>query len=186
MTLPNTAAFLVASAALAWLSRRSLLRPLTHGFYRFLAWEAMLALLCLNWRRWFVQPLAPRQLLSWLLLCLSALLVAWGALLLRRARDEGASARPDETGLLEFERTTRLATTGIYRYIRHPLYASLLFLTWGIYLKRPTAGGTLLGVAATLFLYVTARLDERECRRHFGEAYADYVARTRMFVPYLF
>ncbi|MFH7319628.1 hypothetical protein ACHHRT_03330 [Desulfurivibrio sp. D14AmB] len=41
--------FLLASAFFAWVSRRALLNPRAHGFYRFWAWEFILALLLLAW-----------------------------------------------------------------------------------------------------------------------------------------
>jgi protein-S-isoprenylcysteine O-methyltransferase Ste14 len=49
------------------------------------------------------------------------------------------------------EKTTILVTTGAYRYIRHPLYSSLLFLAWGIFFKAPSWPGGLLALAATFF-----------------------------------
>jgi protein-S-isoprenylcysteine O-methyltransferase Ste14 len=39
--------------------------------------------------------------------------------------------RNEET-LYQFERTTELVDKGIFKYIRHPLYSSLLFLTCSI------------------------------------------------------
>jgi protein-S-isoprenylcysteine O-methyltransferase Ste14 len=74
----------------------------------------------------------------------------------------------------------------MYRYIRHPLYRSLLFLTWGAFVKLPTGFGALLASAATGFLPATAAADEAECLRFFGAEYAEYRKRTRRFVPFLF
>ncbi len=42
--------------------------PGSHGFYRFFAWELLLALFVLNVRKWFYRPFTPHQLVSWLLL----------------------------------------------------------------------------------------------------------------------
>jgi protein-S-isoprenylcysteine O-methyltransferase Ste14 len=180
----ETILFLIASLGLIWVSRLSLRRPASHGFYRFFAWELLLALLCLNLRRWFYQPFAPHQLLSWLLLAASLFLVLQGVDLLRRrgAPDE----RRDEASLLGIEKTTVLVTSGAYAYIRHPLYSSLLFLGWGIFFKSPSWLGGLLALAATLFLILTARAEEAENLRYFGLAYAEYRGRTKMFLPYLF
>ena len=33
--------------------------------------------------------------------------------------------------------------------------------------------------------FVTALREEQECLAHFGEAYQDYMRRTRRFVPFL-
>jgi len=178
--------FVLVSGGLALLSRHSLARPRSHGFYRFLAWELLLVLVLLNWRFWFVQPFAPRQLASWVLLCGSIPLALAGARLLARRGATHGGARGEEPELFRFERTTSLVTDGIYRYIRHPLYASLLALVWGTALKRPAAAALLLGLGATILLTVTAKLDEAECRRYFGEDYVRYMAHSRMFVPFLF
>jgi protein-S-isoprenylcysteine O-methyltransferase Ste14 len=93
--------------------------------------------------------------------------------------------REAEPSLLAFEKTTQLVTTGIYRYIRHPLYSSLLLLAWGIFFKAPSfAGGTLAALAA-IFLVYTAKADERECVQFFGEEYLEYMKRTKRFIPFI-
>jgi protein-S-isoprenylcysteine O-methyltransferase Ste14 len=67
------------------------------------------------------------------------------------------------------------------------LYASLLYLAWGVYLKQPTSLlGCGLALLASGFLWLTARADEEECKGFFGQAYLDYMKRTRMFIPFLF
>ena len=38
---------------------------------------------------------------------------------------------------LAFENTVKLVEVGLYRFIRHPMYASLLLLAWGAFLKHP-------------------------------------------------
>ena len=76
-------------------------------------------------------------------------------------------------------------TTGIYRDIRHPLYASLLLLAWGAFLKAPAQrAGVLAGVASAL-LCVTAAIEERENIDYFGPAYEAYMRRARRFVPFV-
>ena len=94
--------------------------------------------------------------------------------------------RRGDASLLAFEKTSTLVTTGIYHYIRHPLYSSLLILAWGVFFKDPSWPGTLLALAATVTLIATAMADEAECTRFFGPAYTDYMKKTRMFVPFLF
>ena len=176
--------FVVLSAALVYLSRASLSRPRSHGFYRFFAWEATLLLILLNINVWFNTPLAWHQLISWLLLIISIYPVVHGMYLLR------AIGRPDnnraETELMGFEKTTMLVTKGVYRYIRHPLYSSLFFLTWGVFFKDPSWWGGLLALAATIFLTATAKTEEGENIRFFGPVYQTYMQQTKMFVPFIF
>jgi protein-S-isoprenylcysteine O-methyltransferase Ste14 len=184
MLVVKVVVFLVATSGLAYVSRASLLAPRSHGFYRFFAWEVILALILLNVDAWFRDPLSWHQIISWCLLLVSLFLVLHGVHLLRQI------GRPDEqrddAGLVGFERTTTLVTVGAYRYIRHPLYSSLLFFAWGVFFKVPGWVGVLLALAATLFLVATARIEEAENVRFFGPDYEAYRKQTKMFVPYLF
>ena len=176
--------FLVASARIAWLSRSSLRDPRSHGFYRFFAWEAILALVLMNLDHWFAAPFSLHQMLSWPLLIISLFLIIGGVRLFRKVGklDEGR----DSPSLIGIEKTTALVTVGLYRTIRHPFYSSLLFLAWGVFFKRPSWAGFLLAAAATVLLVVTARIEETENILFFGEEYRGYMQRTRMFIPFVF
>jgi protein-S-isoprenylcysteine O-methyltransferase Ste14 len=178
-------AFIVASAGIIYISRASLRVPRSHGFYRFFAWEFIVALFLVNVDIWFYAPFIWHQLVSWFLLLVSLVPLVFGVRSLV-SQGKPVAHRELESQLLAFEKTSSLVTTGIYRYIRHPLYSSLLFLTWGIFFKAPAWPGMLLALAATLFLVATARADEVECIRFFGPTYQDYMKRTKRFVPFLF
>lgn len=177
--------FAVGSMGLAYVSRRSLLRPRSHGFYRFFVWELMLALLLLNMPVWFADWLSWHQVISWFLLvaCIVPLVFGLRALSGLGRPDQTQRAEPE---LLGFERTTQLVTDGVYRYIRHPLYSSLFLFNWGIFFKGPSRLGLGLALGATLLLVLTARMDEAECVDCFGMEYRLYMQHTRMFIPYIF
>ena len=98
--------FLLLSLVIAILSRKSLKAPKSHGFYRFFAWEAILALFLLNLNVWFVQPFSWHQLLSWPLLIASAFLVIHGVLLLKQIGKPKAQSAADVR--FDFEKTTTL------------------------------------------------------------------------------
>jgi protein-S-isoprenylcysteine O-methyltransferase Ste14 len=176
--------FVVGSAGIVYVSRASLRAPRSHGFYRFVAWELILALFLLDVEVWFLDPLAPHQLVSWPLLVISIAPLVLGVHALR-AGGKPADVREGDPSLLAFEKTTALVTTGIYGYVRHPLYSSLLFLTWGIYFKSPSPLGLALAAATTLFLVATALADEAECMSYFGPPYQEYMRRTKRFVPFV-
>jgi protein-S-isoprenylcysteine O-methyltransferase Ste14 len=174
----------LGSVILVYISRASLRVPRSHGFYRFFAWEAILALFLLNVDFWFRNPFVWYQIIAWMLLfgCIVPLVFGVQAL---RGRGKPISNREGDPSLLAFEKTTALVTTGIYRYIRHPLYSSLLLLVWGIFFKLPSLFGGILVILATVFLVLTAKADEAECTKFFGPAYQDYMKKTRMFIPFL-
>ena len=181
--------FVVGSAVIVYVSRASLRGARSHGFYRFFAWEAILALTLLNLDVWFRDPFSWHQIISWPLLVIAAFLVIHGVQLLQEIGKPNAqrnNARRDDGAKLELEKTTALVTVGAYRYIRHPLYSSLLFLAWGVFFKNPTWFGGVLALMATVFLVATAKIEEAENTRFFGSAYLAYMKQTKMFVPFLF
>lgn len=177
--------FVVVSSLLVYISRDSLRAPRSHGFYRFFAWEFILALFLLNVDVWFRDPCSWHQLISWFLLVLSIIPLVFGIHALR-TRGKPTQQRNSEPQLLAFEKTSTLVTTGIYHYIRHPLYSSLLMLAWGIFFKTPSGLGLFLALGATVFLVFSARADEAECIRFFGSEYQEYMKKTRMFLPYIY
>lgn len=176
--------FVLGSLILAWLSRAALRQPRAHGFARFFAWEAILALLVLNGPVWFDDRFAPHQLISWVLLYTSIGVLIAGLYLLRRVGRPG-QARADAE-LFAFEKTSTLVTVGIFKYIRHPMYSSLLLLAWGVFFKQPGLVGLLCAIAATLCLWLTAQRDEQECLAYFGDDYRRYMQRSKRFIPFVF
>ncbi len=175
--------FILISIFFVVMSRRTLCNPMSHGFYRFFAFESILALVLLNIPFWMINPFAPTQLLSWILLSFSIFLVFRGLHLLRKLG--GHKARKDSTETFSFEDTAVLVTDGIYKYVRHPMYSSLLFLAWGAYLKDISLYSTIAVSFATTALIATAKNEERGNISYFGSAYEDYITKTKMFIPYL-
>lgn len=186
--VPRLLLFLALSAGWAFLSWASLTSPRSHGFYRFFALECILALVLLNFesfRQWFGDPFSIRQLVSWFLLVGSGVLAALGLRLLHTLGRADSQERVGEP-LIGFEKTTQLVTTGIYKFIRHPLYSSLLLLTWGVFFKNPSWIGGGLAAGATVLLVATAKVEEKENTRFFGPDYRTYMLNTKLFIPFLF
>lgn len=166
------------------LSWRSLFSTSNHGFYRFFSWECILWLLVSNFQFWFEDPFGIKQIISWTLLIVSIYYVVAGIILMKNV---GKAVKSKEReALFQFEKTTELIDRGIFKYIRHPLYGSLILLTWGIYLKHVTIPLLLVALTSTVFLYLTALYDEKECIGYFGDKYSDYMKRSKMFMPFVF
>lgn len=175
--------FIALSIPVIYLSKRSLFDINSHGFPRFFAFECIIVLLMANYRFWFVNPFSLMQIFSWLLLLISVYMLIAGAVLLKKSGKP--SGEREDDSLYSFEKTTELVTTGIYKYIRHPLYSSLFYLTWGIYLKHPTILMTLVALLASVLLYMTSVRDEKECIAYFGDRYREYMKVTKRFVPFI-
>jgi protein-S-isoprenylcysteine O-methyltransferase Ste14 len=177
--------FVLLTLLLGYISRASLRDQRSHGFYRFFAWEAILAIILLNLNVWISNWLAWYQIISWFLLIVCILPLVLG---IHHLRSRGLPDKEKrlEPPLLGFERTTVLVTSGVYHFIRHPLYSSLLLLNWGVFFKLPSLPGILLAIAATFFLILTSKADEAECIRTFGRQYQDYMKTTKMFIPLIY
>lgn len=176
-------ALIAGTAVLAYISRASLRHPKSHGFYRFFAWELMLIIVVMNMDGWYYSPPTLDQDISGILMELSLLFAIVSYLSLRRfgRQDESRNDIP----LLEFEKTTVLVTYGLYGYIRHPMYNSLILLDWGLFFKRMSWPSGLIAFLACLFLVLAALAEELENTRFFGEKYREYMRRTKRFVPFL-
>jgi protein-S-isoprenylcysteine O-methyltransferase Ste14 len=177
--------FVALSAGLMYLSRASLLAPRSHGFYRFLAWESILSLFFLNFEQWLHDPFSVRQLVSWFLLVASLVPLALGVHQLRTLGRPDTQRRGN-VPLLGIEKTTQLVTTGVFKYIRHPLYSSLFLLAWGLFFKDPSFAGGFLALGATAFLLAMVKVEEEENVRYFGPAYQAYMRQTKIFIPFFF
>lgn len=146
-----------------------------HGIARFFAFESIFILVILNIKVWFREPFSWHQVISWILLISSIYPGLAGYLLLKR------KGRPEKS----FENTTMLVKSGIYRYIRHPLYCSLLLLGTGVMFKDPGTAQIIIGVINIVAIFLTARIEEKEMTAKFGDQYMDYMKQSKMFIPYL-
>jgi len=146
-----------------------------HGIVRFFAFESVFILVLLNAKVWFINPFSPNQLISWVLLLLSIYVVVTGYLLLK------SKGKPDSN----FENTSRLVKSGIYRYIRHPLYLSIFLLGTGIMLKDPGKLQLILAAVNLVAVYFTASIEEGEMIAKFGDEYRIYMTESKMFIPFI-
>ncbi len=106
---------------------------------------------------------------------LAFFLMIWARVTFGR-RSLHATASPTEGGLVK---------TGPYRYVRHPIYAAALFITWaGVFgnLSVVNVGFGLLTLAGAL---VRIHCEETLVRVRYPE-YNEYVKRTRRLIPFVF
>jgi Putative protein-S-isoprenylcysteine methyltransferase len=147
-------------------------------FYRFFVFEFLLILILVNSSYWLHKPFSGFHIISWGLLIISLLLVLPGFYLLIRAGKPASSAN--------IETTTTLVTTGVYKYVRHPLYSSLIFLGAGCLMKNPSLLAVSLFAVTAVFIYATALSEEKENLLKFGDDYAVYIKKSRMLIPFLY
>lgn len=174
---------LIGTLIITAVSRQSISQPGTHGYYRFFAWEFMLLLYVLNMPVWDKDIDSMHQQFAGVLFILSLFMFIFGILQLR------FFGKPDNTRddvpMVYFEKTTVLVKSGIYRYIRHPLYGSLFFLCWGFFCKDPSIIGSGIAIGTSVCLMFSARAEEAECIRFFGKQYRDYMLQSKMIIPFI-
>lgn len=175
--------FLILSLPIIYFSRKPLLNFKSHGFYRFFGWEGLAWLIANNYKYWFFDSFGIHQIFSWLLLFISLIFVVLGYLQMRKLGK--ASNHRDGNELYGFEKTTELVDNGIFGLVRHPLYGSLVYLTWGTMLKNPSIELIVVALISTVFYCLTMRVEEHENIVYFGNKYTEYMKKTKMFIPYI-
>jgi len=85
---------------------------------------------------------------------------------------------------LQVRENHRLVVTGVYRRVRHPMYAALFLYSIGQVLVLPNwiAGPSYLVTFGVLFL-LRVRVEEQLMLEEFGADYAAYTARTKRLIP---
>lgn len=121
--------------------------------------------------RWSSKPVF---MTGWGLFALGAFLGTWGMTALGRNRT--AYPMPVEGGVL--------IEAGPYKMVRHPLYASVVLISfgWGLFLASPAS----LAVSAvlTLFFHAKAAREERWLRARYA-GYEDYARRVKRLIPWV-
>lgn len=137
----------------------------------------------LFWQRtesWFT-ALGP---LRWTGVALSAMAMAgfvWGATSLRGFDPLGIRPIHGYRRALP-DRPPKLQVRGAYRWVRHPLYLSMLILIWA----NPglSADRLLFNVLWTSWIVMGAILEERDLAAEMGPAYLAYRSRVPMLIPW--
>jgi len=127
---------------------------------------------------WLIWPLTP-QLWTPAALALLAAAVVLGLWTLFHNRPGNFNIRPEPKA------STRLVSSGPYRYVRNPMYSAVLLFAAAEVLAYGDGWKILCWVALALVLYAKTLLEERALRALFP-GYAAYARHVRRFVPGIF
>jgi protein-S-isoprenylcysteine O-methyltransferase Ste14 len=78
-----------------------------------------------------------------------------------------------------------LVTTGLYRFVRHPIYFGVIVMALGWVLCVQGLLTLLYAAALFVFFDIKSRREEQWLRERFRE-YADYQQRVRKLVPFIY
>jgi len=105
---------------------------------------------------------------------IAALLMVWARLTFG-IRSFHGTANPTAGGLV---------TTGPYRYIRHPIYAAILYFFWAGIAAHPSLVTVAVGLLATALTAVRVVAEEKLLVRMYPE-YRAYARVTKRVVPFV-
>jgi protein-S-isoprenylcysteine O-methyltransferase Ste14 len=83
----------------------------------------------------------------------------------------------------ESDKSSGLTTSGLYQYVRHPLYTAGLAFIWLMPLM--TVNVMAINLSLTVYIIIGATFEERRLQCEFGQDYSEYMAVTPMFIPFL-
>lgn len=85
--------------------------------------------------------------------------------------------------LYKSQKQNQLATTSVYKYIRHPQYLAFILIIFGFLVQWPTII-TLVMAPILIFRYIRlARAEEKEMLKEFGSVYKVYKNKVPGFFP---
>jgi len=86
----------------------------------------------------------------------------------------------------ESPKSAQLKVSGINQYVRHPLYFSMLLISWGLVFYFPFTTVLVFTIITNLYIIIGTRLEENKLVIDFGKAYQDYQLRVPMLLPLKF
>ncbi len=78
---------------------------------------------------------------------------------------------------------TPLVTEGLFRYVRNPIFTSMLLTLGGLVLLTPAWVSLALWLATALVIAIQVRLEEQHLLALHGQVYRDYAQRAGRFIP---
>ncbi|MBK9329231.1 MAG: isoprenylcysteine carboxylmethyltransferase family protein [Sphingobacteriales bacterium] len=80
----------------------------------------------------------------------------------------------------------KLIITGIYQYVRHPLYTGVILQVLGAYVLFPYIKVLIASVILIVYILIGSKLEEVKLIDEFGEEYISYKKKVKGLIPYIF
>jgi len=145
-------------------------------------------IMAIQWGLWFLFPLSAfvEQVRYTFLKQFGYLLLVFAFILFILANKAhsstnklklNASPRPNNSA--------KLVTSGVYAYIRHPIYSSFIQMSFGIAFLIGTSGSIAVAAISFIFYYFKSRYEENLLIQKYPD-YNPYKERTGRFMPEIF
>ena len=87
---------------------------------------------------------------------------------------------------IQKEGTEKLITSGVYKFIRHPLYFSGLLIFIGIFIYFQSWLSSILLIPSFLFINLRIKHEEKELLGLFTEDFLQYKKLTKKIIPFIY
>lgn len=124
----------------------------------------------------FTGPIFPDEILFLSLGIAGALLGLWAIIVMELGR---FNITPD------VHKNSRMVTKGPYKYIRHPMYDSVLMMTFAWVLGYLTIFRSAIWIVLVIDLILKLKYEEKLLADRYKE-YQDYQKRTKSLIPFIF
>jgi len=84
----------------------------------------------------------------------------------------------------EIKENASLITIGAYRYIRHPMYFSVLVMMLGVVVSKPTIFSLFIYMLLVVTLFLKAQKEEMLWKEQSSE-YRNYMQQTNKIIPFV-
>lgn len=90
------------------------------------------------------------------------------------------------SGYVTYKEDQTLVTTGPYRYVRHPIYTSMILMFIGTILYNGSLFVSIFFIILAINFILRTRKEEEIMTRLFGEKYTNYMKRTKRLIPFIY
>jgi protein-S-isoprenylcysteine O-methyltransferase Ste14 len=90
------------------------------------------------------------------------------------------------SGYVTYKEDQTLVTTGPYKYVRHPIYTSMILMFIGTSLYYGSLFISIIFVIFAISFILRTRKEEEIMIKLFGEKYTEYMKRTKILIPFIY
>jgi protein-S-isoprenylcysteine O-methyltransferase Ste14 len=90
------------------------------------------------------------------------------------------------SGNVELKEDHQLITTGVYKYIRHPIYTGVSFMGLGTFILYHSLLSLLFVLILVWFFMYKLKKEEVLLLKHFPKEYPGYIKKTKALIPFIY
>ncbi len=81
------------------------------------------------------------------------------------------------------EADTELQQTGLFAYMRHPMFAGAIIFMWGVFLGYPYMNNLISAVCLTIYSFIAIFFAEKRLGILYGDMYKQYRGKVPVLLP---